>query len=49
MAVVGPTVEPLRYRRAAASHGTAFAWGAVALGLLGVVAAGFLLERLTRP
>ena len=49
IAFVGPTVEPVRYRQAAASHDTAFAWGAVALGLLGVVAAGFLVERLTRP
>jgi hypothetical protein len=49
IAFVGPTVEPVRYQPAAAGHDTAFAWGAVALGLLGVVAAAFLFERLTRP
>ncbi|MDA0172437.1 hypothetical protein OJ998_25255 [Solirubrobacter taibaiensis] len=49
IAFVGPTIEPVRYERAGVSHDTAFAWGAVALVLLGVVAAGFLFERLTRP
>jgi len=49
IAFVGPTVEPVRYRRTAATRDTAFAWGTVALILLGVVAAGVLFERLTRP
>ena len=48
IAFVGPTVEPVRYQRAAASHDTAFAWGAVALILLERRPL-ILFERLTRP
>jgi hypothetical protein len=50
IAFVGPTVEPVRYQRARASTDDGLRWIVwIAPVVLGLVAAGFLVERLTRP
>ncbi len=50
IAFVGPTVEPVRYQRARASTDDGLPWIVwIAPVVLGLVAAGFLVERLTRP